>query len=151
MYVVCDFSGFFFSSRRRHTRFALVTGVQTCALPISFDADLGDRIGGQILGLGIDYRAVFRLDRGGVVVEVDDVVGQRTFGGGARLFIRVAQLRAGTGGAVVSGAVGRRWRAGGFVALRRPGTECEDGNRSEACRGGEEGGSTCRSWWAPLD
>src|SRR3546814_8724682 len=30
-YVLCDF---FFSSRRRHTRCALVTGVQTCALPI---------------------------------------------------------------------------------------------------------------------
>src|SRR3546814_3649661 len=27
---------FFFSSRRRHTRCALVTGVQTCALPIFF-------------------------------------------------------------------------------------------------------------------
>src|SRR3546814_9252905 len=27
-------SSFFFSSRRRHTRCALVTGVQTCALPI---------------------------------------------------------------------------------------------------------------------
>src|SRR3546814_4321924 len=27
-------SVFFFSSRRRHTRCALVTGVQTCALPI---------------------------------------------------------------------------------------------------------------------
>src|SRR3546814_4525576 len=32
---VCYF--FFFSSRRRHTRCALVTGVQTCALPISRD------------------------------------------------------------------------------------------------------------------
>src|SRR3546814_11349823 len=30
----------FFSSRRRHTRCALVTGVQTCALPISGDRDL---------------------------------------------------------------------------------------------------------------
>src|SRR3546814_2007278 len=30
-FVVCVF---FFSSRRRHTRCALVTGVQTCALPI---------------------------------------------------------------------------------------------------------------------
>src|SRR3546814_3141520 len=29
---------FFFSSRRRHTRCALVTGVQTCALPISLNA-----------------------------------------------------------------------------------------------------------------
>src|SRR3546814_8732300 len=28
------FCVFFFSSRRRHTRCALVTGVQTCALPI---------------------------------------------------------------------------------------------------------------------
>src|SRR3546814_17050607 len=32
--VVCIFYLFFFSSRRRHTRCALVTGVQTCALPI---------------------------------------------------------------------------------------------------------------------
>src|SRR3546814_12149726 len=32
------FGCFFFSSRRRHTRCALVTGVQTCALPISEDA-----------------------------------------------------------------------------------------------------------------
>src|SRR3546814_6320785 len=32
-FVLCYF--FFFSSRRRHTRCALVTGVQTCALPIS--------------------------------------------------------------------------------------------------------------------
>src|SRR3546814_8627830 len=29
---------FFFSSRRRHTRCALVTGVQTCALPICHHA-----------------------------------------------------------------------------------------------------------------
>src|SRR3546814_6306579 len=30
---------FFFSSRRRHTRCALVTGVQTCALPICSGLD----------------------------------------------------------------------------------------------------------------
>src|SRR3546814_12735049 len=48
---------FFFSSRRRHTRCALVTGVQTCALPIypgqetkaldglSFKIKPGERIG----------------------------------------------------------------------------------------------------------
>src|SRR3546814_6903497 len=39
VYIHCvsfEFHGyiFFFSSRRRHTRCALVTGVQTCALPI---------------------------------------------------------------------------------------------------------------------
>src|SRR3546814_15317515 len=34
----CTFLVFvFFSSRRRHTRCALVTGVQTCALPICLD------------------------------------------------------------------------------------------------------------------
>src|SRR3546814_8660501 len=34
--VSCSLSFvFFFASRRRHTRCALVTGVQTCALPIS--------------------------------------------------------------------------------------------------------------------
>src|SRR3546814_12196366 len=32
------YDGFFFSSSRRHTRCALVTGVQTCALPISGEA-----------------------------------------------------------------------------------------------------------------
>src|SRR3546814_7930558 len=32
--IVSFYSFFFFSSRRRHTRCALVTGVQTCALPI---------------------------------------------------------------------------------------------------------------------
>src|SRR3546814_8262948 len=34
--VLFSFLFFFFSSRRRHTRCALVTGVQTCALPICF-------------------------------------------------------------------------------------------------------------------
>src|SRR3546814_3843164 len=33
--MVERFVWFFFSSRRRHTRCAVVTGVQTCALPIS--------------------------------------------------------------------------------------------------------------------
>src|SRR3546814_919210 len=41
LFVLCTacfyaFGIFFFSSRRRHTRCALVTGVQTCALPISW-------------------------------------------------------------------------------------------------------------------
>src|SRR3546814_2609792 len=38
---------FFFSSRRRHTRCALVTGVQTCALPI-FIAELSANHNGQL-------------------------------------------------------------------------------------------------------
>src|SRR3546814_9132966 len=35
---------FFFSSRRRHTRCAVVTGVQTCALPISLQGAALDDI-----------------------------------------------------------------------------------------------------------
>src|SRR3546814_6743296 len=36
LFICCGYVCiFFFSSRRRHTRCALVTGVQTCALPIS--------------------------------------------------------------------------------------------------------------------
>src|SRR3546814_928987 len=42
-------SCFFWSSRRRHTRCALVTGVQTCALPISglYRSPRGDRCTGR--------------------------------------------------------------------------------------------------------
>src|SRR3546814_4483195 len=52
--VVYLFTLFFFSSRRRHTRCALVTGVQTCALPISEIAARGqiaqkDRLAADIL------------------------------------------------------------------------------------------------------
>src|SRR3546814_5483805 len=44
---------FFFSSRRRHTRCALVTGVQTCALPIS-------RAGRHLCGRGRRRRPLTR-------------------------------------------------------------------------------------------
>src|SRR3546814_3324284 len=58
--IVCVYSCFFFSSRRRHTRCALVTGVQTCALPISRQAGMALAIGGRdgrqhLAGLGIDF------------------------------------------------------------------------------------------------
>src|SRR3546814_8505235 len=38
VYLMTGFVFFFLSSRRRHTSCALVTGVQTCALPISAGA-----------------------------------------------------------------------------------------------------------------
>src|SRR3546814_8828686 len=47
----------FFSSRRRHTRCALVTGVQTCALPICLaQARAEGRIGGRRRKLGDKQR-----------------------------------------------------------------------------------------------
>src|SRR3546814_10858513 len=50
-------SSFFFSSRRRHTRCALVTGVQTCALPISFAIDKP-----RVIDAGICGYDLFDLD-----------------------------------------------------------------------------------------
>src|SRR3546814_6309828 len=47
--IVCFW--FFFSSRRRHTRCALVTGVQTCALPISLLGRELEREGSALLQL----------------------------------------------------------------------------------------------------
>src|SRR3546814_5027653 len=40
-FVLCCLCSFFLSSIRRHTRCALVTGVQTCALPISAAPEMG--------------------------------------------------------------------------------------------------------------
>src|SRR3546814_8789154 len=47
---------FFFSSRRRHTRCALVTGVQTCALPIYRGASRGLPIASSALKIHRDDR-----------------------------------------------------------------------------------------------
>src|SRR3546814_15976501 len=47
---------FFFSSRRRHTRCALVTGVQTCALPIY-------EVSGEIVATGAGVERVKTGDR----------------------------------------------------------------------------------------
>src|SRR3546814_2094168 len=67
--VIC-FS-FFFSSRRRHTRCALVTGVQTCALPISADRD--DRTRVDLLWI---ERRIERWIRFGRLVE-DQILDRR--------------------------------------------------------------------------
>src|SRR3546814_17922793 len=88
---------FFFSSRRRHTRCALVTGVQTCALPICTGGtatDVTDHVhpelaatavaAAQMVGLdvcGIDLVSenVYEpLDKqGGCIVEVNAAPGLR--------------------------------------------------------------------------
>src|SRR3546814_2283225 len=50
---------FFFSSRRRHTRCALVTGVQTCALPI------------LMVGSGFPYAEFFPKEGAARGVQID--------------------------------------------------------------------------------
>src|SRR3546814_2295310 len=57
---------FFFSSRRRHTRCALVTGVQTCALPIC--AYIRRALIGQKLGHRV-YIVVEKLSELPLVIE----------------------------------------------------------------------------------
>src|SRR3546814_6290230 len=47
---------FFFSSRRRHTRCALVTGVQTCALPIYLIAKRSWWRGRVVAAMNAQYR-----------------------------------------------------------------------------------------------
>src|SRR3546814_9452400 len=62
---------FFFSSRRRHTRCALVTGVQTCALPIYREAPRGER----------DDAAREREDGDDLAARALEEIGERVEGG----------------------------------------------------------------------
>src|SRR3546814_4118781 len=70
---LCVYVFFCFSSRRRHTRCALVTGVQTCALPIcdAFEGDISGLFKAAEEGLslapdqdGRPYRTGFFLGDG---------------------------------------------------------------------------------------
>src|SRR3546814_19971154 len=59
---------FFFSSRRRHTRCALVTGVQTCALPIygALPADFSAaKLAGVSSTFGKFYRTIKTVEQRG--------------------------------------------------------------------------------------
>src|SRR3546814_6631645 len=60
---------FFFSSRRRHTRCALVTGVQTCALPICFGQLNGDA---DITGRGNSVAALLGTSSGTLKMLIND-------------------------------------------------------------------------------
>src|SRR3546814_9046946 len=78
---------FFFSSRRRHTRCALVTGVQTCALPISplnFHSHLAFAIAGFIAfvigGTGSAWAPLV----GGILLGLIEALTVWFLGGGAR-------------------------------------------------------------------
>src|SRR3546814_5609550 len=80
IYQICCLSlynVFFFSSRRRHTRCALVTGVQTCALPISAKARLFSRDGlrAAVVNLDDDYgRGLFgRIPEGVQAIGTSEI------------------------------------------------------------------------------
>src|SRR3546814_4248723 len=110
---------FFFSSRRRHTRCALVTGVQTCALPIFtlamglFSTTTGWALPGQVALVEL-YAVGASLTAIVIAVGLTNV----------RLLPMALSL---------------------MPHLRTPGTS----RRSEERRVGKECVSTCRSRWAP--
>src|SRR3546814_16497143 len=114
---------FFFSSRRRHTRGALVTGVQTCALPIS-RVTIGWRPG------------ILATDRGmGPFVGAD--LGVDLLQLGDLLLLFLAEL------------AGRFGCAVAVLLLRRQQGIAAGQGRSEERRVGKEGVRTCRSRGLP--
>src|SRR3546814_6992313 len=168
---------FFFSSRRRHTRCALVTGVQTCALPIchrDVDAlrattvardtdarrvdDAGtDQLGNRILEAScvVEPNAVLNLTRRPVLRLVDP---RLINGPGFRALRRerhvheqydIAALGENLGGILPPILLVRKALVG-IRAVRDP--DCRITLnlrvRSEARRDGEECVSTCRTRWA---
>src|SRR3546814_7004895 len=76
MLLVCYFS-FFFSSRRRHTRCALVTGVQTCALPI-----LPDKILRLVEQVGYNEPSAIQRAAIPIALQCRDLIGVAVTGSG---------------------------------------------------------------------
>src|SRR3546814_11652053 len=125
---------FFFSSRRRHTRCALVTVVQTCALPIFGPAGAALQPEGLVAqpGFSRDRRSGLRLaakTRCGATVKAALAALHAELGIDATV-LRTRGLQ-----------VHREARSLRAVGL---GTD-----RSETRRGGKECVSTCRSRWGP--
>src|SRR3546814_3038826 len=83
---------FFFSSRRLHTRCALVTGVQTCALPISASPP-----GGRCEGIGRSLRAAHGCGIG--LAEMAWLCGERNGYAGSLSVARECSRTAQRGGA----------------------------------------------------
>src|SRR3546814_6733080 len=67
----------FFSSRRRHTRCALVTGVQTCALPIFRMADPGEPASARIVADGLGYANEVKIDPSGAYLYANETMARR--------------------------------------------------------------------------
>src|SRR3546814_4659620 len=114
---------FFFSSRRRHTSGALVTGVQTCALPIYvFSWFALSKLGAIEVAISDAYKGPFlahpfRLSRARVLIVAP------------ALIARVAEIEA------------------DLPDLQQIFLVGDD--RSEERRVGKECVSTCRSRWSP--
>src|SRR3546814_4558737 len=120
----------FFSSRRRHTRCALVTGVQTCALPILISLTLiaGDRAQEYS---GSDFPLAIQVDSEG---GID--IGTTASGSVAAWIVSHSD------GLSIQPEKSR-------IAITLNGQRVSGASRSEERRVGQECVSTCRSRWWP--
>src|SRR3546814_5588208 len=127
-FSVLRFDCFFFSSRRRHTRCALVTGVQTCALPIWTSGGSPPDV---LLGQDVAHDKLVLCRAPGVLAGLDDQSAQLRQARLAALdgefdkmectqisCIRAPGLKAISGRAKVNG-IGIRPRCCGQSAIRR--------------------------------
>src|SRR3546814_20991835 len=123
---------FFFSSRRRHTRCALVTGVQTCALPIY-----------TFLGTSIVKQARMMQALSNHGISVPAIVGWEEnaslIGGSFLVMDRISG---------VSLPMHPSYHVAGLLHELDPAPRREAW-RSEERRVGKECVSTCRSRWWP--
>src|SRR3546814_4337745 len=120
--LICS-SHFFFSSRRRHTRCALVTGVQTCALPIL-----------------ATYAEWLALSEGALpTLSDDEAVAART---------QVAEALAGGHHILDRDTIEALLGGVGMVMVASRACSTAD-ERSEESRVGKAGVSMCRSRWLP--
>src|SRR3546814_13156496 len=127
---------FVFSSRRRHTRCALVTGVQTCALPIYE----GDTPAPQVVDEAADDQPQKGPDRDAEAIKGD---GRRPLRG----LDRIGDQRMRRRRAARLPYPDANAREEELDVIMRHSTQ--DGHRSEERRVGKECVSTCRSRWSP--
>src|SRR3546814_2639027 len=134
--VVYTNNWFFFSSRRLHTRCAVVTGVQTCALPICQASSVCRHARQRLPPLRhVEQRGVIHADDAALSLMFD------VAGGALRRFrVELRRLLRPEIGARMAGETGP-----GFDALaRRVAGRALAGQRSDERREGEEGVSTGR-------
>src|SRR3546814_11171191 len=122
----------FISSRRRHTRCALVTGVQTCALPISEDLDL------------VELHDCFATAE---LVHYDNL-GLCEEGGAVDFFNSGATWRDGETTVNVSGGLASKGHPTAATGTANIWAVCHHLRRPEERRVGTECVSTCSSWWS---
>src|SRR3546814_10996787 len=142
VYFVC----FFFSSRRRHTRCALVTGVQTCALPILVGGESGDAAllaaaGANVHATDINEQALAELPKLPNLTAVKlDVLDEAAVNAVVEKIGQIDILFNCAG--VVHG--------GSILEMKASDLEFAfDLNRSEERRVGKACVSTCKSRWSP--